>query len=163
MTPVLLTLLFVSDHINVGKESRWQPIRKVFVKGKNMHMHINQKNKSLIPSIVILAVTLFIYFFPSIIVRGSKLSGGELLEIRLLDNHLINTFGRKSTARHKIYQLLESSLSWLNWIRANDKTVTTARQCRAVDTQFFATVKCKSSIFFIQKLSTIYLPYMLMT
>ncbi len=31
-------------------------------------------------------------------------SGGQLLEIRLLD-----TFGRKSTARHKIYQLLESS------------------------------------------------------
>jgi hypothetical protein len=30
-------------------------------------------------------------------------SGGQLLEIRLLD-----TFGRKSIARHKIYQLLES-------------------------------------------------------
>ena len=76
------------------------------------------------------------------------MSGGELLEIRLLDNHLLDTFGRKSTARHKIYQLLKSSLSWLNWIRANDKTVTTARQCRAVDTRFFATVKFKSSIFF---------------
>ncbi len=36
------------------------------------------------------------------------LSGGELLEIQLLDNHLLNTFRRKSTARHKIYQLLES-------------------------------------------------------
>ena len=36
-------------------------------------------------------------------------SGGELLEIRLLDNHLLDTFGSKSTARHKIYQLLESS------------------------------------------------------
>jgi hypothetical protein len=36
-------------------------------------------------------------------------SGGELLEIRLLDNHLLYTFGSKSTARHKIYQLLESS------------------------------------------------------
>jgi hypothetical protein len=38
-----------------------------------------------------------------------ELSGGELLEIQLLDNHLLDTFGRKSTARHKIYQLLESS------------------------------------------------------
>ena len=36
-------------------------------------------------------------------------SGGELLEMRLLDSHLLDTFGRKSTARHKIYQLLESS------------------------------------------------------
>ena len=36
-------------------------------------------------------------------------SGGELLKIRLLDNHLLDTFGSKSTARHKIYQLLESS------------------------------------------------------
>jgi hypothetical protein len=39
----------------------------------------------------------------------NNLSGGELLEIRLLDNHLLDTLGRKSTARHKIYQLLESS------------------------------------------------------
>ena len=37
------------------------------------------------------------------------LSGGELLEIRLLDTHLLDTFGSKSTARHKIDQLLESS------------------------------------------------------
>ncbi len=36
-------------------------------------------------------------------------SGGELLEIWLLDNHLLDTFGSKSTARHKIDQLLESS------------------------------------------------------
>ena len=36
-------------------------------------------------------------------------SGGELLEIRLLDNHLLDTFGSKSTARHEIDQLLESS------------------------------------------------------
>jgi hypothetical protein len=40
---------------------------------------------------------------------GLGLSGGELLEIRLLDNHLLNTFGSKSTARHEIDQLLESS------------------------------------------------------
>jgi len=39
----------------------------------------------------------------------SQVSGGELLKIWLLDNHLVDTFGRKSTARHKIYQLLESS------------------------------------------------------
>ena len=38
-----------------------------------------------------------------------KMSGGQLLEIWLLNNHLLDTFGRKSTARHKIYQLLESS------------------------------------------------------
>jgi hypothetical protein len=36
-------------------------------------------------------------------------SGGELLEIRLLDNHLLDTFGSKSTARHKIYQQLKTS------------------------------------------------------
>ena len=40
---------------------------------------------------------------------ASTMSGGVLLEIRLLDNHLLDTFGSKSTARHKIYQLLESS------------------------------------------------------
>jgi hypothetical protein len=49
------------------------------------------------------------------------MSGGELLEIRLLDNHLLYTFGSKSTAGHEIDQLLESSKSWLNWIRAVDK------------------------------------------
>jgi len=43
-------------------------------------------------------------YFPAI-----SWSGGELLEIRLLDNHLLYTFGRKSTARHKINQLLKSS------------------------------------------------------
>ena len=37
------------------------------------------------------------------------MSGGELLELWLLDTHLLDTFGRKSTARQKIYQLLESS------------------------------------------------------
>ncbi len=36
-------------------------------------------------------------------------SGGEVLNIWLLDNQVVDTFGRKSTARHKIYQLLESS------------------------------------------------------
>ena len=51
------------------------------------------------------------------------LSGGQLLKIWLLDNHLLDTFGRKSTARQKIYQLLESSKSWLNWIRAHDKNI----------------------------------------
>jgi hypothetical protein len=29
------------------------------------------------------------------------LSGGELLELRLLDTHLLDTFGSKSIARHK--------------------------------------------------------------
>ncbi len=37
------------------------------------------------------------------------MSGGELLKIWLLDNQLVDTFGRKPTARHKIYQLIESS------------------------------------------------------
>ncbi len=37
------------------------------------------------------------------------LSGGELLELRLLDTHLLDTFGSKSIARHKFYHLLESS------------------------------------------------------
>jgi hypothetical protein len=38
-----------------------------------------------------------------------KMSGGELLELRLLDTQLLDTFGRKSTARHFFWQLLESS------------------------------------------------------
>jgi hypothetical protein len=38
-----------------------------------------------------------------------KKSGGELLKIQLPDNQLVDTFVRKSTARHKIYQLLKSS------------------------------------------------------
>jgi len=37
------------------------------------------------------------------------MSGGELLELRLLDTQLLDTFGRKSTARHFFCQLLESS------------------------------------------------------
>ena len=36
-------------------------------------------------------------------------SGGELLELRLLDTRLLDTFGRKSIARHEIDKLLESS------------------------------------------------------
>jgi hypothetical protein len=58
--------------------------------------------------------------------HGQKIkmmSGGELLEIRLLDNHLLDTLGSKSIAQHKIYQLLESSSSWLNWNRANDTQI----------------------------------------
>ena len=50
-------------------------------------------------------------------------SGGELLEMRLLDSHLLDTFGSKSIARHEIDKLLESSKSWLNWIRADDKNI----------------------------------------
>ncbi len=38
-----------------------------------------------------------------------NLSGGELLEMRLLDSHLLDTFGSKSIAWHKIDKLLESS------------------------------------------------------
>ena len=41
--------------------------------------------------------------------KVGDLSGGELLELRLLDTHLLDTFGSKSIARHKFYQLLESS------------------------------------------------------
>jgi hypothetical protein len=36
-------------------------------------------------------------------------SGGELLELRLLDTRLLDTFGRKSIARHEIDKLFESS------------------------------------------------------
>ncbi len=45
-------------------------------------------------------------------------------------------------------KLLDTFLLLLDTVRANDKKKTTARQCRAV-VIFFATVKCKSSIFFI--------------
>jgi hypothetical protein len=37
------------------------------------------------------------------------MSGGELLELRLLDTHLLDTFGSKTIARHEIDKLLESS------------------------------------------------------
>ena len=33
------------------------------------------------------------------ILRKIMMSGGELLELRLLDTQLLDTFGRKSTAR----------------------------------------------------------------
>ena len=39
----------------------------------------------------------------------TKMSGGELLELRLLDTHLLDTFGSKTIARHEIDKLLESS------------------------------------------------------
>ncbi len=54
-----------------------------------------------------------------LLVQVMIVSGGQLLEIRLLDNHLLDTFGRKSIARHKIYQLLESGWARINWIRAD--------------------------------------------
>ncbi len=43
-----------------------------------------------------------------------SMSGGELLELRLLDTQLLDTFGRKSTARHFFCQLLAKldSSSW---------------------------------------------------
>ena len=52
-----------------------------------------------------------------------KVSGGELLEMRLLDSHLLDTFGSKSIARHKIDKLLESSKSWINLIRTDDQNI----------------------------------------
>jgi hypothetical protein len=67
------------------------------------------------------------------IIARHRSSGGELLEMRLLDSHLLDTFGSKSIARHGIDKLLESSKSWLNWIRAVDS----------------ATYKLKKSIFFL--------------
>ncbi len=60
-------------------------------------------------------------------------SGGELLEMRLLDSHLLDTFGSKSIARHEI----ESSY-WLNRIRAVEQM-----------TLSHATYKLKKSIFFL--------------
>ncbi len=50
-------------------------------------------------------------------------SGGELLELRLLDMQLLDTFGSKSIARHKIDKLFESSKSWLNLIRTDDENI----------------------------------------
>ena len=50
-------------------------------------------------------------------------SGGELLELRLLDTRLLDTFGRKSIARHEIDKLFESSKSWLNLIRTDDENI----------------------------------------
>ena len=51
------------------------------------------------------------------------MSGGELLEMRLLDSHLLDTFGSKSIARHEIDKLLESSKSWINLIRTDDQNI----------------------------------------
>jgi hypothetical protein len=86
-----------------------------------------------------------------------QMSGGELLEMRLLDSHLLDTFGSKSIARHEIDKLLESSKSWLNWIRAVDKKsviCSTVKKCHLLDTVeqmtlSRATYKLKKSIFFL--------------
>jgi hypothetical protein len=51
------------------------------------------------------------------------MSGGELLEMRLLDSHLLDTFGSKSIARHEIDKLLESSKSWINLIQTDDQNI----------------------------------------
>jgi hypothetical protein len=66
-------------------------------------------------------IPIYVELWPSLTLGSQylgmpKASGGELLEIRLLDNQLVDTFGRKSTARHKIYQLLESSFKMLSTI-----------------------------------------------
>ena len=47
------------------------------------------------------------------VIVPAGLSGGELLELRLLDTHLLDTFGSKTIARHEIDNLLESSSSGL--------------------------------------------------
>jgi hypothetical protein len=49
------------------------------------------------------------YLLVFLLVEQTEKSGGELLELRLLDTHLLDTFGSKSIARHKFYHLLESS------------------------------------------------------
>jgi hypothetical protein len=51
------------------------------------------------------------------------MSGGELLELRLLDTHLLDTFGSKTIARHEIDKLLESSKSWLKPIRTEEENI----------------------------------------
>ena len=53
----------------------------------------------------------------------TRVSGGELLKMRLLDSHLLDTFGSKSIARHEIDKLLESSKSWINLIRTDDQNI----------------------------------------
>jgi hypothetical protein len=55
--------------------------------------------------------------------NGDFESGGELLKLRLLDTQLLDTFGSKSIARHKIAKLFESSKSWLNLIRTDDENI----------------------------------------
>ena len=63
--------------------------------------------------IVGLLITKIIYvtykLMPSENVLECKTSGGQLLKIWLLNNQLVITFGRKSTAWRKIFQLLKSS------------------------------------------------------
>ncbi len=70
-----------------------------------------------------------------------KLSGGELLELRLLDTQLLDTFGRKSTAQLlncSTAQLLNCSTAQLlncsTGFEQLTKKVSFARQCRANDT-----------------------------
>ncbi len=78
-----------------------------------------------------------------------KKSGGELLEIRLLDNQLVNTFWPfqavftfLSTARIRL-------IFGVNWIRAVDKKWQMVDTVEQLTHNFFATVKYKSSDFFI--------------
>jgi hypothetical protein len=61
-------------------------------------------------NIMIVFLNKDVMFFQSMkLILHVSTSGGELLEMRLLDSHLLDTFGSKSIARHKFYQLLESS------------------------------------------------------
>jgi hypothetical protein len=55
-------------------------------------------------------------YLNSIYVQMIQMKSGDDLGIRLLDNQLVDTFCRKSTARHKIYQLRESSKTGINLI-----------------------------------------------
>ncbi len=80
---------------------------------------------------IIFLMKLIISYCKLVFLKWVAMSGGQLLEIWLLD-----TFGRKSIARHKIYQLLESSWARINWIRA-------------VDTFSSATYKLEKSIFYL--------------
>ena len=66
-------------------------------------------------AVILATETKFILYFSEafkifrIVIALDCKSGGELLEMRLLDSHLLDTFGSKSIARHEIDKLLESS------------------------------------------------------
>jgi hypothetical protein len=83
------------------------------------------------------------------------LSQGQLLQMQLLESRLLNTFLRNLVCSTEKYHLLDRKKYAVCVPRVIFKQMmkksATAQQCRAVETQFFATVKYKMSIFFIQR------------
>jgi hypothetical protein len=73
--------------------------------------------------------------------RQVEESGGELLELRLLDTHLLDTFGSKTIARHEIDKLLESSKSWLKPIRTDDQNIVNCSNPVLIQLYFMSNIK----------------------